>query len=113
MTTPTVTTPTKTPTLRLTAKPSYDQQALFPIPYSSLPPLPASHVRIQPILLGLMSTNLSYCAMGDILHWYAAYPVRKTVPEGAAVPEEYRDEGRWGVPVGWGYVSVPLSYMNF
>jgi hypothetical protein len=97
-----------TPTLRLVTKSSYDQQHLFPLPTSSLPPLASGHVRIQPTMLGLMSTNLSYCALGDIFHWYDAYPLLKTAPEGS-IPEEYRDEKRYAVSVGWGYAVVKES----
>lgn len=107
-------------TLRIVDKQSYDKQHFFPQSTLELSPLTPGHVRIQPTMLGLASYNLSYCAMGELLHWYDAYPLLKTAETmttadgkgSSALPEEFRDAARYAVPVGWGYAEVLESRVD-
>lgn len=39
-------------------------------PQSELENIPPNSVRVQPVVLGLTSNNLSYARLGDLLHWY-------------------------------------------
>lgn len=90
-------------TVRIVDKKQYDKQYFFDIDRSSLPKLAPDSVRIRAELLGLASYNLSYCAMGDILHWYDAYPLP------GQVPEPFKDGTKYAVPPGWGYAKIEES----
>jgi hypothetical protein len=101
----------QTKTLRIVDKAAYDKQYFFPFSPSSLPALAPGHLRLQPSMLGLASYNMAYCAMGDILKWYNAYPLLRTAP-GDILPSEFRDESRYAVPPGWGYATILESNME-
>lgn len=91
------------PIIRIVDKKQYDKQHFFDFQRSRLPALGLDSVRIRPELLGLAAYNLSYCAMGDILHWYDAYPVP------GQVPEPFNDTTKYAVSPGWGYARVEES----
>lgn len=104
---PTATTPKQPRTLRPVEKASYDRQSRIPVPAAAVAPLAPGHVRVQPLMLGLAGYNLSYCAMGDLSHWYDAYPL--SVFGKVLGGTEFDDQGRYAVPVGWGYMEVVES----
>ncbi|ETN36556.1 uncharacterized protein HMPREF1541_08834 [Cyphellophora europaea CBS 101466] len=91
------------PVARIVDRKHYDQQYLFEIDESKLPTLAPSSVRVQPIMLGLAAYNLSYCALGDMLHWYDAYTVPKQLPS------PYNNANQYAVAPGWGYATVKES----
>lgn len=90
-------------TVQIVDKKQYDKQYFFDIDRSNLPELAPDSVRIRAQLLGLAANNLAYCAMGDVLHWYDAYPL----PGG--LPEQFNDASKYAVPPGWGYAKVEES----
>lgn len=92
--------------IRIVDKKQYDEQYFFDLEQLSLPALALDSVRIRPQLLGLASYNLSYCAMGDILHWYDAYPLP------GQLPEPFNDATKYAVAPGWGYANVEESTIN-
>ena len=87
------------PIIRLVRKRPYNEQFFFDQDASALPSLAASSVRIQATQLGLSSNNLSYCALGDALHWFDVYPVPRSLPD------EYT-KGDHAVSPGWGFCKV-------
>ncbi|KAK5948518.1 hypothetical protein OHC33_010414 [Knufia fluminis] len=90
-------------TLRLVHKTHYNTQIFHPLatPSTTLPP---STLRIRTSLLGLGSNNLSYCAAGDLLHWWDAYPPPTDVDIPA--PHNDTDLAAYGIAPGWGYATV-------
>ncbi|KAE8153617.1 hypothetical protein BDV25DRAFT_168619 [Aspergillus avenaceus] len=60
-------------------------------------------VRVRTTLVALSSTNLSYAARGDLLHWWDAYPVPETAPA------PYADRSQWGIVPAWGFGVVEES----
>ena len=85
--------------LRIVDKVRYDEQTFLSIPIPN-EKLKASSVRVQTKLVGLSSNNLAYCAAGEILHWWSAFPV----PSSAEPP--YNNTAQFGVSPGWGYATV-------
>ncbi|KAK5089234.1 hypothetical protein LTR70_006888 [Exophiala xenobiotica] len=92
-----------TPVARVVSKEKYDQQHFLDVDVSKLPPLAGSSVRIQSRMFALSSNNLSYCAMGDILHWWKAFALPSYLPAPFNDPETY------GIPPGWGIAHVVES----
>ncbi|KAK5088418.1 hypothetical protein LTR05_002636 [Lithohypha guttulata] len=86
-------------TVRLVGKARYDEQVCLqiPLPATSLGP---SSVRVRTRLVGITANNLSYCLMGDVLHWWSAFPLP------ASLPEHYNDVTKYGIAPGWGCCEV-------
>lgn len=91
------------PVTRVVSKEKYDQQYFLDVNLSKLPSLAASSVRIQSQMFALSSNNLSYCAMGDVLHWWKAFALPSYLPAPFNDPEAY------GIPPGWGIAHVVES----
>lgn len=88
--------------LRIVSKDNSNQQVFLELDSSTLPSLKPSSVRVQPQLIGLSSTCIAYCGLGDQVGWWNSF----AVPEQA--PSDYQD-GRWGVAPTWGYAIVLQS----
>lgn len=86
-------------TVRLVEKVRYDEQGFLQIsaPATSLGP---SSVRVRTKLVAITANNLSYCLMGDVLHWWSAYPLP------VSIPEHYSDDTKYGIAPGWGCCEV-------
>lgn len=91
--------------LRLVSKARYNEQTFLEVPYPTESLRPSS-LRIQTILFGLGSNNLSYCANGTPLHWWDTFPTLSSV----AAP--YDNEEQYGVAPGWGYARVLESTID-
>ncbi|KPI37861.1 uncharacterized protein AB675_3041 [Cyphellophora attinorum] len=88
------------PIARLVKKDQYNEQFFFEQRDLTSSKLKPSSVRIQARLLGLSANNLSYCALGDQLHWYDAFPIPDTLPT------PYRNSDEYAVAPGWGYAEI-------
>src|ERR1700743_1582630 len=87
-------------TLRVVHKSHYNRQIFLSPSPQSLSPLAASSVRVRTTLIGLTSNNLSYCASGEVLHWWDTFPV----PEWLEAP--YNDRAQYGISPGWGNATI-------
>ncbi|KAJ6010036.1 hypothetical protein N7522_005052 [Penicillium canescens] len=76
------------------------QHASFDVQSIPQSVLPESSVRLRPLLISLTSNNLSYARMGQMLHWWDAYPVSENYPA------PYNDPSTWGIVPAWGYATV-------
>lgn len=92
-----------TSTARIVHKDQYNQQFLFDVPHSALPPLKDSWIRIQLRMLTISSVNLSYCTLGKIASWWDAYPLPPSLPT------PYNDASQYGIAPGWGFSEVMES----
>jgi hypothetical protein len=91
-------------TCRVVDKVNFEKQYFFDVEEKSLPGLGALSVRVKPSLLSLQgSSNLAYCALGTILHWWDAYPAP------SYAPPPYNDSTKYGVAPCWGFASVTGS----
>jgi hypothetical protein len=88
------------PIARLVKKDQYNEQFFFEQKDFTSSELKPSSVRIQARLLGLSANNLSYCALGDQLHWYDAFPIPDTLPT------SHRNSDEYAVAPGWGYAEI-------
>lgn len=88
------------PIARLVKKDRYNEQFFFEQRDLTSSKLKPSSVRIQARLLGLSANNLSYCALGDQLHWFDAFPIPDTLPT------TYRNSDEYAVAPGWGYADI-------
>ncbi|KAJ5124856.1 Protein of unknown function DUF2855 [Penicillium bovifimosum] len=79
------------------------QHASFNLEAAAQSELAESSVRIRPLLLSLTSNNLTYALLGEILHWWDAYPVS------ANYPAPYNDPTKWGIVPAWGYATIEES----
>lgn len=85
--------------LRVVSKAHYDQQYFVEIPPPKNP-LANNSIRVRTRLTGISANNMTYCLMGDFMHWWSAY----RVPDSAPVP--YNDSSKYGIGPGWGYCEV-------
>jgi len=92
-------------TLRVVLKSRYDEQTFISIPPAMTALMPSS-IRVQTVLVGLTSNNLSYCAAGDSLHWWSTFTLPPTTPA------PFNDSGTYGVSPGWGYCIVVDSTIH-
>ncbi|TAQ87670.1 hypothetical protein B7494_g4021 [Chlorociboria aeruginascens] len=84
------------------SKTNISEHAAFTIEASGAK-LGESSVRIRPLFLSLMSSQLSYASLGSLFHWWDTYPLP------ANVPAPYNDSSSWGIVPAWGYALVVES----
>jgi hypothetical protein len=87
-------------TVRIVHKKRYNEQHLIDLSHSTLPPLQDGWVRLRNRFITIASYNLSYCALGHVVHWWDCYPV----PTG--LPAPYNDREQYGIVPGWGINEV-------
>lgn len=66
-------------------------------PYSSLAP---SSLRFRPSILSLSTNNFSYARIGQLMGWYAIYPLPPSTPA------PYDDSKTYGRISAWGYAEI-------
>jgi hypothetical protein len=93
----------KSSTVRIVHKERYNEQHLIDLSHSTLPPLQDGWVRLQNRIITIASYNLSYCALGHVVHWWDCYPV----PTG--LPAPYNNREVYGIVPGWGINEVVES----
>lgn len=90
----------KSSIIRIVHKDNYNEQYLFDLPHSTLPPLEDGWVRMQNRLITIASYNLSYCALGRLVHWWDCFPVP------LSLPAPYNDREQYGISPSWGINEV-------
>ncbi|KAK8880162.1 hypothetical protein PGQ11_001456 [Apiospora arundinis] len=95
----------KVPVMQVLEKAHYFTQALVPVPGAvPYPPLSApSALRLRTRVVALTHNNVTYAALGFLVHWWDAHPL----PAGGLTPTpEYDDAEKYGRVSAWGYAEV-------
>ncbi|KAK7943423.1 uncharacterized protein PG986_012536 [Apiospora aurea] len=92
------------PVMQVLEKAHYFTQALVPVPGAvPYPPLTApSSLRLRTRVVSLTHNNLTYAALGFLVHWWDAHPL----PAGGLTPAPYDDPEKYGRVSAWGYAEV-------
>ncbi|KAK7932141.1 hypothetical protein PG985_002853 [Apiospora marii] len=92
------------PVMQVLDKAHYFTQALVPVPGAvPYPPLAApSSLRLRTRVVSLTHNNVTYAALGFLVHWWDAHPL----PAGGLTPPPYDDADKYGRVSAWGYAEV-------
>lgn len=92
------------PVMQVLDKAHYFTQALVPVPAAvPYPPLAApSSLRLRTRVVSLTHNNVTYAALGFLVHWWDAHPL----PAGGLTPPPYDDADKYGRVSAWGYAEV-------
>ena len=92
------------PVMQVLEKARYFTQTLVPVPGAvPYPPLAApSSLRLQTRIVSLTHNNVTYAALGFLVHWWDAHPL----PAAGLTPPAYDDADKYGRVSAWGYAEV-------
>lgn len=98
------------PVMQVLDKAHYFTQALVPVPAAvPYPPLAApSSLRLRTRVVSLTHNNVTYAALGFLVHWWDAHPL----PAGGLTPSPYDDAAKYGRVSAWGYAEVLESTLS-
>ncbi|KAK7992484.1 hypothetical protein PG996_012482 [Apiospora saccharicola] len=96
------------PVMQVLDKAHYFTQALVPVPAAvPYPPLAApSSLRLRTRVVSLTHNNVTYAALGFLVHWWDAHPLP------AGTPAPYNDADKYGRVSAWGYAEVLESTLS-